>query len=64
LAQKPWAELGSAEFIAFSGLAASTSHDASRKLVEMDLIEQDEHGIYHVVDPFFAMWLRRHSAGG
>jgi len=58
LAAGPAHRMTGADFIARSGMAASTIKDAHERLVEQDLIEQDAAGAWRVVDPFLARWLQ------
>jgi hypothetical protein len=61
VAAKPTAELSSSEYLAYANLASSTATVTKQKLLEKDLIEKDESGIYRVVDPFLEMWLKAKS---
>lgn len=61
LAERPGKML-SLEFIGRAGVAASTIQSAREKLREEDLIEESPKGVWRVVDPVFAMWLRAKAA--
>lgn len=50
-------ELMASSFVQHTGLSASTISRAKKKLLELDLIEQ-EHGRWKVLDPLFRAWLR------
>jgi len=57
LAMSPEAKPTGAGFIARAGMAGSTILDALHKLIEQDIVEKDQAGLYRVVDPLFDRWL-------
>jgi len=60
LAESPSKEMLSGEFIGKCGLPPSSVQFARDKLKSEDLIEKDQKsGIWRVVDPVFAMWLKK-----
>lgn len=61
LAEHP-GEMLSREFTEKAGLALGTIQTGRKKLREEDLIEESPKGVWRVVDPVFAMWLRAKAA--
>jgi hypothetical protein len=61
LAEHP-GEMLSREFTERAGLALGTVQTGRKKLKEEDLIEESPRGVWRVVDPVFALWLRARAA--
>lgn len=61
LAERP-GEMYSREFAEQAGLAVGTIQNGRKKLVAADLIEESPKGVWRVVDPVFARWLRARAA--
>lgn len=59
LAVSPTSEIFSADFLTRNGLSIGNVQSGRDKLVEEDLIEQDETGTWLVTDPVFGLWLER-----
>lgn len=59
LAADPTSAPLAADYLARWALGASTAAYSRKQLVSRDLIEKDDAGLWRVVDPFFAEWLRR-----
>ena len=57
LAEHP-GEMFSREFSEQAGLAVGTIQTGRKKLLAADLIEESPKGVWRVVDPVFALWLR------
>jgi hypothetical protein len=62
LAVAPTSEIFSADFLTRNGLSIGNVQSGRDKLVEEDLIEQDETGAWLVTDPVFGLWLERNVA--
>jgi uncharacterized protein len=63
LAVQPTKELGAAELVTRSGVAASTIRDSVEKLEGDELVELDNDAGWRVANPFFERWLLE-SLGG
>jgi AAA+ ATPase superfamily predicted ATPase len=60
LAKEPTASPMAISYMSKHRLSSVGAVQGSRKkLNELDYIEQDERGVWRVVDPFFALWLKR-----
>ncbi|MBW1999101.1 MAG: ATP-binding protein [Deltaproteobacteria bacterium] len=57
LAEEPSTSLFSSSFVSRTGLPLATLQHAKGTLLKRDLIEEDEGGVWKVVDPLFARWL-------
>jgi len=59
LARIPTNAITGKEFVSKADLPTSSIPDIRKVLTRADLIEKTDSGIWKVVDPFFAAWLRR-----
>ena len=62
LASDPEASVFSHEFLNRHGLSVSTVQRVLEKMIQLDLVEQNEEKTCRLVDPLFADWLRRKNA--
>ncbi|MBW2030138.1 MAG: ATP-binding protein [Deltaproteobacteria bacterium] len=58
LAEQPSPSIFSREFLSRSALPLATIQHAKKNLLQQDLIDKDENGLWKVVDPLFARWLQ------
>jgi len=63
IAKAPGSNLFSKEFLADTGLLPGTIHKGMAKLLNLDLVEQNEEKQGFVHDPLFREWLRRMDVG-
>ena len=57
LAMAPNKKIHTAEYLARHNLSLGGIQYAQKKLVQLDLIEKNDDGAWHVVDPLFGSWL-------
>ena len=63
LAAQPSKSLFGADYPLYRQLSPGGIQKALKALIKLDFVEEDQQGVYSVVDPFMARWLALGSAG-